>query len=295
MRLRHIEVFHAVYSTGSVSRAAKALHVSQPSVSKVLRHAEDSLGYALFDRVKGKMVPTPEAHALFSEVDAIQGQLASLESRARNLAGGKSGHVRLSVMPALGLHILPLAVTRFREQFPEVTFDINTAHFADITAAIRGQNCDIAIAFNPPSLAGVSRRKLGAGELYCAHKAGEFAHRGTISLADLQGRDIIGIKDSGPLSQLLAQRAQQEGVSLDAVVTVQTYYVARNLVRYGAGVSLVDHLTAAAGEAIGLAFTPLSPPIRYDVAALVDENRPLSTVAARFLTYLGDIIHNLRL
>jgi DNA-binding transcriptional LysR family regulator len=55
MRLRHIEVFHAVYSCGSVTRAAEVLRVSQPSVSKVLAHAEQQLGYALFDRVRGKL------------------------------------------------------------------------------------------------------------------------------------------------------------------------------------------------------------------------------------------------
>ena len=59
MRLRQIEVFHAVYTSGSVTKAAAVLNVSQPSVSKVLAHAEQQLGYALFDRVRGKLVPTP--------------------------------------------------------------------------------------------------------------------------------------------------------------------------------------------------------------------------------------------
>ncbi|MXW73773.1 MAG: LysR family transcriptional regulator, partial [Chromatiales bacterium] len=48
MRLRHAEVFHAVYSSGSITAAARVLNVTQPSVSKVLAHAEQVLGYALF-------------------------------------------------------------------------------------------------------------------------------------------------------------------------------------------------------------------------------------------------------
>ena len=68
MRLRQIEVFHAVYTNGSITNAAAALHVSQPSVSKVLAHAEQQIGYRLFDRVKGKLIPTPEAHQLFTHV-----------------------------------------------------------------------------------------------------------------------------------------------------------------------------------------------------------------------------------
>ena len=53
MRLRHIEIFHAIYTTGSITNAAKLLHVSQPSVSKVLSHAEYQLGFKLFERIKG--------------------------------------------------------------------------------------------------------------------------------------------------------------------------------------------------------------------------------------------------
>lgn len=285
MRLRHIEVFHAVFSTGSVSRAARLLNVSQPSVSKVLRHAEDSLGYALFERVKGRVVPTAEAHALYEEVKGIQEQLHSLERRASNLKSGRTGHVRLMVMPALGLDLLPMAVAQFRAENPDVSFDIGTAHFADIVTAIREQKCDLAVAFNPPQLAGLTRHTIGGGRMLCAHSPGAFGDARSVTLADLNGHAMVGIKDSGPLSQLVAAEAQRAGVTLDAAVTVQTYYIARNLVRYGAGVAVVDHLTALAHRGDGVEYTPISPQLRYEVVGLSDEAKPLSTVAAKFLQY----------
>ena len=65
MRLRHIEVFHAVMQAGTVSGAAHLLHISQPAVTKVLQHAEAQLGFALFERVRGKFHPTPEALRLY--------------------------------------------------------------------------------------------------------------------------------------------------------------------------------------------------------------------------------------
>ncbi|HZG47457.1 MAG TPA: LysR family transcriptional regulator, partial [Allosphingosinicella sp.] len=72
MNLRHIEIFHAVYVNGSVSAAARALNVSQPSVSKMLRHAESLLGFQLFQRTNGGLVPTADAHTLFADVSEIQ-------------------------------------------------------------------------------------------------------------------------------------------------------------------------------------------------------------------------------
>ena len=68
MNLRQIEIFHAVYLHGSASAAARALNVSQPSVTKVLRHAEESIGIVLFERSKGRLVPTQDARTLFEEV-----------------------------------------------------------------------------------------------------------------------------------------------------------------------------------------------------------------------------------
>ncbi len=285
MRLRHIEVFHAVFTTGSVSQAAKLLNVSQPSVSKVLRHAEDNLGYALFERVKGRVVPTAEAHALFAEAKDIQDQLQALERRARNLKAGRAGHVRLMVMPALGLDLLPMAVAEFRLQNPDVTFDIGTAHFADIVRALREQKCDLAMAFNPPPLAGVARHAIGGGHMLCAHGPGLFTGQSSVRLAELAAHPLVGIKDSGPLSQLVSAQAQAEAVPLDAAVTVQTYYIARNLVRYGAGVAVVDHLTALAHRGDGVEYKPLAPELRYEVVGLSDEARPLSRVAENFLEY----------
>src|SRR5450631_1029856 len=71
MKLRHIEVFHAVMLTGTVNGAARLLNVTQPAVTKILQRAEDLLGFKLFMRNKGRIVPTAEANVLFGEATKI--------------------------------------------------------------------------------------------------------------------------------------------------------------------------------------------------------------------------------
>ena len=107
MNLRHIEVFHAVYVNGSVSAAARMLNVSQPSVSKVLRHAESLLGFPLFHRTSGRLVPTEDAHALFGEVAEIQDRVYGLREASRNLKRGAGALLRVSALPAIALDALP--------------------------------------------------------------------------------------------------------------------------------------------------------------------------------------------
>ena len=77
MKLRQIEIFNAVYTCGSISEAAKRLNIAQPTASKILKHAEDMLGFLLFHRVKGKLVATSEANILFKETDHIYKHVAS--------------------------------------------------------------------------------------------------------------------------------------------------------------------------------------------------------------------------
>src|SRR5688572_5384546 len=109
MNYRQIEVFHAVYVSGSITAAAQTLHISQPAVSKILRHTEDGLGFALFRRLKGRLQPTEEARQLFNEVADVYQRLGSLKLTARNLRKADTGRLRLAVLPALGLGVAPSA------------------------------------------------------------------------------------------------------------------------------------------------------------------------------------------
>ena len=95
MRLRHIEVFHAVMQTGSVSKAAELLGISQPAASKVLGHAESALGFRLFERIKGRLRPTAEAAILFVEAEKIQHGMGQVRSLAENLQRRPEGRLHI--------------------------------------------------------------------------------------------------------------------------------------------------------------------------------------------------------
>src|SRR5437773_445025 len=101
MRLRHIEVFQAVMETGSMSAAARLIHLTQSAVSRSVANAELQLGYPLFHRVGGRLVPTTEGLALFEESSAIFERLESLKRTAHNLKSGEQGLLRIAAIPAV--------------------------------------------------------------------------------------------------------------------------------------------------------------------------------------------------
>jgi DNA-binding transcriptional LysR family regulator len=284
MRFRQIEIFHAVYVNGSISAAARALNVSQPSVSKMLRHAEDQLGFALFHLVRGRLVPTDEAHALYREAGDVFDRLSSLQQTAKNLRTRGGGHIRLAVVPSLGLSVTPSAIARFREDNPNVTFEVQTLHHDDLVRALHERECDLAIAYDPPPHPRLAMQDLAAGELAMLFPKGMFdGGADRLAMSVLEGRDLIGLTSSGPIGDIFSAAAERQGLSVRETISVQTFYIAASLVRYGAGVAVVDEFTARAWSSPELEFRFLNPALRFAVRCVVLEDRPLSKVAERFV------------
>ncbi|HRN62251.1 MAG TPA: LysR family transcriptional regulator [Luteimonas sp.] len=295
MRFRQIEVFHAVYTTGSISAAARALHVSQPSVSKVLHHTQQQLGLELFRLVRGRLVATDEAHELFIEVSEVFSRLTSLQKTVGNLRSLAGGRIRLAVVPSLGLHIAPLAISRFRERHPEITFDVQTLHHDALFQALYERSCDIAIAYDPPTHPRMKRRDIDTGELMLVFRTGTLPDVGEhVSLRILDGQDLVGLTTGGPVGELLNRELRRQGVDANEVVSNQTFYVAAELARHGVGMAVVDEFTARVGSDPALSHRPFSPPLRFKVQYVHLEDRPPSEAARRFLTVFAKTLREAR-
>lgn len=290
MNLRHIEVFHAVYVNGSVSAASRALNVSQPSVSNVLRHAETRLGFPLFKRAKGRLVPTDDAHALFQEVAEIYNRVGSLKQTAKNLSHASDGIIRMSVLPGFGLGIAPLAVAEFRRKHPKVGFDIQTLHHADIPRLLQERHCDIAIGYDAPGLEKLEYREIARSELVLLYRRSELPNApARLPLSILEGRDFVSLAHSGPLGALFSREVARLNLDITESVTISTMYVAANLVRQGVGVAVVDDITARACVGEDLDYRPLDPALSFGVYCISLTDRPPSRLTLSFIELLSSM------
>ncbi|MFT3761820.1 MAG: LysR family transcriptional regulator [Pseudoxanthomonas sp.] len=295
MRFRQIEVFHAVYTTGSISAAARALYVSQPSVSKVLHHTQQQLGMELFRLVRGRLVATDEAHALFVEVSEVFDRLNSLRKAVGKLRNQAGSHIRLAVVPSLGLHLVPSAIARFRARHPDVTFEVHTLHYDGLFEALYERTADFALAYDAPSHPRLKRRDLDNAQLMLLFRRQELPDPPeAIRLRDLHGKDMVGLSAGGPLGDIFNRELQRQGVVVNEVVSNQTFYIAAALTRCGAGSSVVDEFTARANTDAETTFRPFSPPLRFKVQCVHLEDRPPSAVAERFLKLLTALVKEMR-
>jgi len=293
MRLRQIEVFHAIYTCGSMTNAAEKLNVSQPSVSKVLAHAEQQLGYRLFDRVKGKLIPTPEAHQLFKHVADVYQDVDRLRHVAKNLKVASAGRIRIASTPAFGLEVLPKAVASFRQIHEDTVFELETLHFEEITDALLESRIDVGLAFDPVSNPGIEEQKLATGRfVVLARDKTTFDGRSTLIVDDLKAYPFIGLNSRGPLGRLLSSYISSSHTDLNIVAWAETYHVAKALVACGAGVTIADEITARSKVADDVVMLALEPPLEFDIKALHLGDAPLSIVAKNFIEHLGAVIND---
>jgi DNA-binding transcriptional LysR family regulator len=291
MRLRQIEVFHAIYTTGSMTNAAAMLNVSQPSISKVLAHAEQQLGYRLFDRVKGKLIPTPEAHQLFVHVKAVYKDVDRLRHVATNIKDAGAGRIRVAGTPAFGLEVLPKAVASFQRENPGTVFEIETLHLEEITSALHESRIDIGLAFDPTESPGIGQQQLASGRfVVLAPEKERFGGKTELTVNDLADSPFIALNSRGPLGQSLSDYLAARGADLDIVAWSETYHVARELVAQGLGVTIVDEITARSGASGTVRRIPLKPTLKFNIRALHLDSMPLSLGASRFTKHLGRVV-----
>ena len=129
MNLREVEVFQAVMTSGTASRAAELLGISQPAVSKAIQSLEAKVGFDVFDRVRGRLVPTAEGQLLFREVEAAFIGLVRLKSAAARINDFGSGDLRVACLSAFSLNLLPDVLRRFHQAHPKVaiTFQVRSS------------------------------------------------------------------------------------------------------------------------------------------------------------------------
>lgn len=284
MNLRQIEVFRAVMLAGSVTDAARILHVSQPGISRMLGHIELQLGVHLFERGRGKLRPTPEAQALYAEVEQVYRGVKRIDQRALELRSGGGLTLRVLASPSTALEVVPRAVSELAERFPTARIYMETQLVREMLGQLVRHDADVAISTLPIEHALLSSHLLGNWSLACVFGAGHaFEKRRSVSLRDVMAERLIAFSPDTPQGKLIADWWLENKVTPQAQIEVRSGQVACALASCGAGIAIVDDLTARAWRSDKLGFRPLHRGPSHDIYAVHSANVPQSMLAAAFV------------
>ncbi|MGV7242361.1 LysR family transcriptional regulator [Caballeronia sp. M23-90] len=291
MRLRHIEVFSAIISTGSAAGAAKLLHISQPAISKVLKHAEQSLGFRLFLRDRGKLVPTPEALRLREELGPFEDHLRRIRRLSATLAHRGERPLAVAVTPAIAYTVLPQAVAAWLEAFPDASCELAVAHTREIEQALLLGEAELGLTMRPISHPNLVAMPILDCSLCAIAPPGWWSEESLtrpLEPNELVNTQLISIDADDHLGALIASW-MVHAPAVVSRVSVQTYPLAYALVENRVGVALVDSLTArSTGGRQNVQTRPVTSDQSLHVYAVTERSRPPPKVSERLLQFLRE-------
>ena len=280
---RHIEVFQAIMRTGNVTRAAQALHTSQPTVSRELARLEQVLQFPLFDRVRGRLHPTARALALLEEVERSYQGLQRIATAAQSLRSFAGGRLSLTCLPALAQSLLPAALAHFALDYPQVGVSLSSQESPALEQSLTEQRFDLGLCEHRQAPAATTLTALlQADEVCVLPRAHPLLAKRRLRPADFAGHSFISYAPADPYRQQVDALFEQHGVQRRLGLETDSAATVCALVRQGLGVAIVNPLTALDLAGPHLQVRALSVSIPFAVALVQPQYRPGNPLADQF-------------
>jgi DNA-binding transcriptional LysR family regulator len=244
----------------------------------------------LFERIKGRLYPTPEARHLFVEVNSVYQGVQRVNEVAEDLIQNRMGHLRIACSPSLGQGLIPSAIARFHTQLPEARVILHTMIPDVLLQAVLTQQVELGVAFLHEGHPNVHSRQLYENRLVVALPATHpLTAKNVISIEDLIDQPFIGYGTEIPIGQLVRKLLDDADMILRPTVEVQQIHVACALVQAGVGIALIDEITANGPVWTKVVFRPIEPTAKTPISIVHGMYEPLSRLAQAFIATLESV------
>lgn len=289
LNIREFTAFRAVMMAGTTTGAAKALNLSQPSVSRLISDLEARLRLVLFRRERGRLAPTDEAVALLDEVERAFDGLQQLSEFTGRLGRPETRPIRLVISPSLSARFAPTAIAAFARQHPSlrIVIDMRTTEYA--AELIAGDQADLAVSLLPVSHPGVDVRPLIDVPMVCVlPKRHRLARRAVLRPSDLEGEPLIAISRKYPARIRLDKVFEANGIAPDIRIETGTSAAACGCSAAGLGVALINAFMASEYASRDLVLRRFEPTVPNSFG-IVKSHRPPTKALSAFIAALEQV------
>jgi DNA-binding transcriptional LysR family regulator len=252
LNLHHLRVFASVAEQGSFTRAATALRLSQPAVSKAVGELERQTGMPLFERAGRATRLTGAGDALFARARELFAVAQTAEDELRALRGLEGGVLRVGASTTIATYLLPPYLARFREAHPGVALRVSSANTRAIARALLERRLDVALVEGPVSHPRIEVLSWRDDELVViAPVTHRLAQRRSIRLSAIAGEAFI-VREPGSGTRRVAERAlAAQGVEIVVALQLGSTEAIKQAVAAGLGLAFVSRFAVADQVALG--------------------------------------------
>lgn len=288
---REIEIFRTVMASGSASKAASLLGISQPAVSQSIRKLESNAGFALFARLRGRLHPTPEARALLHEVERSFIGMNAIEHRMRALRQFGLDRLSIASYPAFGLTFVPRALARLAAakgsagMRPQVSLQVLSSR--DVLDRVLAGQADFGLMADEMPVTGLEHSMFARFPgIVVMHSRHRLARVKIVQPSQLAGEPFLALNPEDASRRRLERALADHRVSLS--IAAETPYAASvcEMALLKLGIGFVNPITALDYAKRGLAIRPLALDVSFSCILVLPPAAPLSGLAREFLAVM---------
>ncbi len=283
LRIRQLEALMAVSTNGSVTAAATDLGISQPAVSRLLSDLEKSLGFQLFDRREGRLVPSQEVRYLQPSVERVLELMKQISDVSQDITQRKAGHIRVACLPGFATSHLPDVVAKFLQDRPGVTLTIEPDRPERILEWMIGEQYDFGITDSFNGHPAVESRNINVRTVCVFPTGHELESLSEVTPADITTAKIIHTRRDSDFFGRLSKAFQSANVELNSHIEVRQFTAACELALKGVGVSVVSELDAVQYSTRGLSYRPFKPLLPHTLSLVRPILKQPSLVTLEFI------------
>ena len=286
--LRQIEAFRAVCDTGAITAAARRLAISQPAMSRLISDFAALVGFDLFQRRNGRLVPTQEALFLLPEANRVLEDVGRIVQLTRDLRTRRAGHLRIACLPGFATSHLPGVLAGFLKARPGVTVTLEPDRPERILEWIVGEQYDCGITDDFSGHASVRSRTIAVRTVCAVPEGHRLAKAARVQPRDIAGEPIIHTRRDSGFYQNLRDAFASDGAALAGLVETRQFTAACQLVAHGLGVAIVSEFDADMYVGRGLVKVPFEPALHHRLSLVQPVNRRASELTEEFLQTFAD-------
>lgn len=287
-----LRAFLETADSGSMSRAARQLGISQPSLTLQVQRLEHHLGTQLFRR-HGRGVALSDAGvALYPRARKILHEMRATEDAVRREGAARVNRLTVGAIPTIAPYVLPDALHRLRERAPDARVDFREDYSAVLAKLVADGTLDVAIAALPYAFDHVDTEPLGDDRLVVAIPSHYPAARaGRITLAQLRDAPAVTLDRAHCLGEQVAGFCSSHDVDASVVCHSSQLTTVLELVGAGVGVSIVPAIAAARHNTPRCAYVPLAGhDLRREIVAVWRRDSARTPAAQGFVECVRDVI-----
>ncbi len=290
MTLRQLETLYAILRTGSITAAARSLHVTQPAVSNVLKHTEQQIRMPLFERRKGRLVPTPETLRLLPDLEQIFGRIEAVGRVIDDLREGRAGQLVLATSPTLVNSLLPNAIAWMRKRRPYVKITVHSLPTPLAVLRVARREADFGLVYGPIDDPLVEAVTFLRTHIVCAlPKSHRLARKAAIDANDLRRESVISTGSRTRLGIMIEEGCLLHGQEPPVIgIEASSSMAACQMANCGAGVALVDQTSELDHGYGGLVFKRFRPEIQIDIQMIFPLDQPRSRPTKEMAEWLQE-------